>query len=68
MDQLHRLCNTVHQMLGRVVKQQMRLIKEEHELRFVRGTRFRQLLQKLRHLPIKSFPVMQSVRVLRVSP
>ena len=44
-DQPHDLLDLVHQRLGRVVEQQMRLVEEEHEFRLRRIAGFRQFLE-----------------------
>src|SRR5207253_379088 len=50
-DQAHDLLDLVHQGLRGIVKQEMRLVKEEHELRLVRIANLWKHLEQLRQHP-----------------
>ena len=72
-DQPRHLLHLGHQRLGRIVKQQMRLVKEEDELRLVRVAHLRQRLEQFRQQPqqegrIKPRAVHQLVRRKDVDP
>ena len=50
-DQPHHLLDLVHQRRRRAVEQQVRLVEEEHQLRFVEVAGFRQLLEQFGQQP-----------------
>ena len=50
-DQADHLRDPVHQRLGRIVEQQVRLVEEEHQLGLVRVADLRQVLEKLGQEP-----------------
>ena len=50
-DQTRDLFDLINQGLGRVIKQQMRLIKEEHELGFIRVADLGQFFEQFRKQP-----------------
>ena len=50
-DQPRHLLDLVHQRLGRVVEQQVRLVEEEHQLRLVGIAHLGQLLEQFRQQP-----------------
>ena len=50
-DQAHNLLDLVDQRLGRPVKQEVSLIEEEDQFRFIRIADLRQLLEKLGQQP-----------------
>ena len=52
-NQPNHLCNLLHQRLRRIVKQQMRFIKEEHQPRLFRIAHFGKTFEKLGQQPQK---------------
>ena len=47
-DQAYHLLDLVDQRIRRIVKQQVRLVKEEHQARLFRVANFRQFLEQFR--------------------